>query len=227
MLEPLVAAAVAPTTLRYFSRRGQQIWSVPHGRAAGYQWPQLSIQRGAMQQTLLDITRARIGAHNIHTGHHLSALTSDGDAAYADFNAGRRGGHRGRVTGSMIIAAAGTHSVARSLRCPNEGPPRWNGSLLWRGTAVVEPVFDGRTMVWAGHPEHKFVGYPIQDLPDGKQVFNFIAEYRTDDRQLVEREDWNQPEVLSDYIDRFADWRFDWLDVPALIRSSAAPTASP
>jgi 5-methylphenazine-1-carboxylate 1-monooxygenase len=221
VLAPLAAAAVAPTSLRYFTRRGQQIWSEARGQAAGYQWPQLSIHRGVLQQTLLDVTRARIGAHNIHTGHHLQALHSDRAGATAQFTAGRRGTERATVSGSMVIAADGIHSAARALRYPDEGMPRWNGSWLWRGTAMVEPVFDGRTMVWAGHPDHKFVGYPIRDLPDGRQVFNFIAEFRTDKRVLAEREDWNKPGELADYIDRFSDWSFDWLDVPALIRSSA------
>ena len=39
-------------------------------------------------------------------------------------------------------------------------------------------MLDGRTMVWAGHRDQKFVGYPIADLPDGRQAFNFIAELR-------------------------------------------------
>ena len=134
--------------------------------------------------------------------------------------AGTRESHRATVRGSMVIAADGIHSVARALRYPDEGMPRWNGALLWRGTAEIEPVFDGRTMIWAGHPDHKFVGYPIRDLANGTQVFNFIAEFRTSDQQLTEREDWNQPGVLSDFIDRFDDWRFDWLDIPALIRAA-------
>jgi len=220
VLSELLPLAIQPTTLRYFTRRGQQIWSEPRGLAAGYQWPQLSIHRGLLQTTLLAITKARIGADHIHTGYHLTALDSDAHGATAHFSAGRRGGHRATVRGATVIAADGIHSVARALRYPHEGPPRWNGALLWRGTAEAPPVFDGRTMVWAGHPDHKFVGYPIRDLPNGKQLFNFIAEFRTSDMVLAEREDWNQPGVLSDFIDRFTDWRFDWLDVPALIHSA-------
>ena len=219
-LEALEAASVQPTTLRYFTRRGQQIWSEPRGRAAGYRWPQLSIHRGILQTTLLEITRERLGADRIHTGHHLTGLESDERGATAHFSAGRRGPHLTSVRGSVVIAADGIHSTARALRYPDEGMPRWNGSILWRGTAEVDPVFDGRTMVWAGHPAHKFVGYPIRDLPDGRQLFNFIAEFRTDGLELAEREDWNQPGVLDDFIGRFEDWTFDWLDVPALIRSS-------
>jgi 2-polyprenyl-6-methoxyphenol hydroxylase-like FAD-dependent oxidoreductase len=100
--------------------------------------------------------------------------------------------------------------------------PIWNGALLWRGTVEHEPLFDGRTMVWAGHPDQKFVAYPIRDLPDGRQQINFIAEYRTEDRVLAEREDWNRPGRPEDFIPRFTDWVFDWCDVPSLLR--AAPS---
>jgi 2-polyprenyl-6-methoxyphenol hydroxylase-like FAD-dependent oxidoreductase len=75
-------------------------------------------------------------------------------------------------------------------------------------------------MVWAGHPRQKFVGYPVLDLPDGRQLFNFIAELRSDDGMLTEPEDWNQPGNLDDFIGPFEAWKFSWLDVPALIRSS-------
>ena len=27
--------------------------------------------------------------------------------------------------------------------------------------AEIEPLMDGQTMIWAGHPDQKFVGYPI------------------------------------------------------------------
>ena len=109
----------------------------------------------------------------------------------------------------------------RSIRYPDEGMPKWNGAMLWRGVAEAPPVLGGRTMVWAGHPDQKFVGYPIANLADGRQVFNFIAEFRMYGVELAEREDWNQPGVLDDFIGRFESWVFPWLDVPSLIRSSS------
>ena len=98
--------------------------------------------------------------------------------------------------------------------------PKWNGALLWRGLAEGAPVFDGRTMVWAGHPLQKFVMYPLLDLPDRRQQLNFIAELRTDETELLEREDWNQPGDLADFLPQFEGWKFPWLDVPALIASA-------
>ena len=124
------------------------------------------------------------------------------------------------LSADAVIACDGIHSAARAQRYPDEGRPRWNGALLWRGLAEIEPVLDGRSMVWAGHRDQKFVGYPIADLPDGRQVFNFIAELRRPESSLGADEDWNRPGNFDDFLPEFTDWAFDWLDVPAIIRRS-------
>src|SRR5579872_3729375 len=41
----LEATAVPTARLAYYSSHGQQIWSEPRGKAAGYHWPQFSIHR--------------------------------------------------------------------------------------------------------------------------------------------------------------------------------------
>ena len=62
LLEPLQRRSIAPQTLVYCSRHGQEIWREPRGVAAGYPWPQLSIHRGVLQQILLDAFVDRVGA---------------------------------------------------------------------------------------------------------------------------------------------------------------------
>ena len=63
----------------------------------------------------------------------------------------------------MLIGADGIHSVVRDKLFPNEGPPRWNGAMLWRG-AVDWPAFlTGRSMVVAGGLAAKLVIYPIAE----------------------------------------------------------------
>jgi hypothetical protein len=49
-------------------------------------------------------------------------------------------------------------------------------------------------------------------------VINWIAErkFRPDDSWR--REDWNRAGDLDDFLPQFAGWRFDWLDIPAVIR---------
>ena len=213
LLEELRSRSVAPTRLLYCTKRGQEIWSEPRGIAAGYPWPQMSIHRGVLQQVLLGALVARVGLHTLHLGRRLVSVDGDGDRAVAVFD-------DGEVDADIVVAADGIHSAARRQRYPEEGPPLWNGSLLWRGVAEVDPVLDGRTMIWAGHPEQKFVGYPIADLRGGRQTFNFVAELRRPGSELAAAEDWNRPGSLEDFLPEFAAWDFGWLDVPAIVRAA-------
>jgi 2-polyprenyl-6-methoxyphenol hydroxylase-like FAD-dependent oxidoreductase len=95
---------------------------------------------------------------------------------------------------------------------------------MWRGVADAAPYLDGHTMVMAGHPKLKFVCYPIEHRgrTPGHQQINFIAEKRVEATALEEREDWTRRAEIADFLPLFEDWRFDWLDVPALIRAADA-----
>ena len=220
LLDALESQSVAPQKLAYFTKRGEAIWEESRGRAAGYAWPQLSIHRGTLQSILLEAVVDRIGGSRIHTGHHFVSVREAGDQVVAKFELHAATGSSVEVAGPMLLAADGIHSALRQARYPDQGPPRWNEALLWRGTTTGPRLLDGQTMVWAGHPDQKFVAYAIGNFPDGSQLINFIAELRMPDLELAEREDWNQPGVLSDFIEPFESWVFPWLDVPALIRSA-------
>lgn len=220
LLDALEAASVSSQTLAYFTKHGQPIWDEPRGTAAGYAWPQLSIHRGTLQRVMLDAARARLGPDRIHTGHHFVGVDETGAGVVARFCSRSDAFPDREVAGALLVAADGIHSVMRSARYPEEGAPKWNGAMMWRGLTQAPRILDGRTMVWAGHPDQKFIAYPIEDLSDGRQAVNFIAELRLPDLELAGREDWNQPGVLSDFIEPFESWVFDWLDVPSLIRSA-------
>jgi len=220
VLDELESVGIASTTLAYFSARGQLIWEESRGRAAGYQWPQLSLHRGTLQMALHDTAVERLGADRVVPGRHLTAIDHHDSGATAHFECRDGSGDTESVDAVIVVAADGIHSTVRQQRFPHEGMPLWNGALLWRGAVEYDPILDGRTMVWAGHPDQKFVAYPIRDLDNGKQLVNFIAEYRTDDRELLEREDWNRAGNLDDFAPRFDDWVFDWLDIPELLHSA-------
>ncbi len=98
--------------------------------------------------------------------------------------------------------------------------PLWNGAILWRGLTESAPFLTGRSMFMAGHQDQKFVCYPISKahFDRGRSLTNWIAELRFDPDVLAEREDWNKPGKLSDFLPRFQDWVFDWLDIPDLVR---------
>jgi 2-polyprenyl-6-methoxyphenol hydroxylase-like FAD-dependent oxidoreductase len=62
--------------------------------------------------------------------------------------------------------------------------------------------------------------YPIADNVDGQgnQLVNWVAELRRADAGM---NDWNKPGRPEDVVPMFADWKFDWLDVPALIAGAS------
>jgi 5-methylphenazine-1-carboxylate 1-monooxygenase len=47
-------------------------------------------------------------------------------------------------TGDVLIGADGIHSAVRAQLYPGEGPPGWNGHMLWRGAIEDEPFLSGR-----------------------------------------------------------------------------------
>ncbi len=221
--ERLDAAAVATRELAYFSKRGRPIWSEPRGLEAGYKWPQFSIHRGTLQQILLETATERLGADNILTSRHLSGWTETAGGIRAHFIDKATGKPAGDYEGAILIAADGIHSAAREKLYPNEGPPIWNGRILWRGVTAAKPFLSGRTMIMAGHETLKFVCYPISKQPDrdGNLLINWIAERHMPPTYQWRREDYNRTAHLEEFLPWFADWTFDWLDVPGLIRSAS------
>ncbi len=224
LLDALLAAGVPTGELRYFSKTGQQIWREPRGLAAGYQWPQISIHRGTLQTLLRDAVEVRLGSAQIRTGHHLAAFVQNDDGTVkARFVDRRSGTPVATESADLLIGADGIHSTVRRALYPDEGPPKWNGAILWRAITPSTPFLTGRSMFMAGHARQKFVAYPISTTLDahGRAPINWIAELRDEQMALAHREDWNRRGDLADFLPAFVDWRFDWLDIPDLIRRAA------
>ena len=221
LLDRLDASGVRTSELAFFSKHGKPIWSEPRGIEAGYKWPQFSIHRGTLQQILLDAATERLGAGNILTGHHLSDWSETSDGVRASFIDKSTGHSIGSHHGALLIAADGIHSAIREKLYPQEGPPIWNGRILWRGITAAAPFLSGRTMIMAGHEILKFVCYPISNQPDasGKFAINWVAERHMPPTYQWRREDYNRTAKLEEFLPWFEDWRFDWLDVPGLIRN--------
>ena len=214
IVDDIAALGVEPTTLAYFNRFGQPIWSEPRGTAAGYSWPQLSVHRGRLQLTLRDLVEQRLGGV-IRTGHRVVSVEdrADGSTAHFDTPSGPVA-----VDADLVIAADGIHSAVRAERYPSEGAPPWSGLTLWRGVAYAEPFLDGSTMVMVGDGDQKFVAYPLGPVDEtGRMPINFIAEQRGAGSGQV---DWNHPIDPQPIVELFRDWSFDWIDVPALISSA-------
>ena len=214
--EPLAAAGIATRELVYANRFGQVIWREDRGLAAGYHWPQYSIHRGRLQMLLWQAARDRLGPARVRSGRRLTGFAQDAGGVTAHFADG------GTARGDLLVGADGIHSVVRRHFAPSEGPPKWNGAILWRATSEAPPYLTGASMVQAGSHDQKFVVYPIAELADGRRLTNWIAERRFEPDHAWNREDWNRPGRLEDVLPAFESWDFGWLDVPGLMRRAAA-----
>jgi 5-methylphenazine-1-carboxylate 1-monooxygenase len=215
----LARVAIATQDATFFNRFGQLIYQEPLGRAAGYDHPQFSIHRGDLQMVLLDAFRARAGADKLITNHHCVGVAQDESGVSVSFSDGPGGANRSVVRGRVAIACDGINSAVRKQLYPGEGEPRYSGVNMWRGVTRWKPILSGASMVRAGWLSHgKMVIYPIRPADaDGLQLINWVAEIET---PVYRKRDWNRKGSMDDFIGAFADWHFDWLDVPALIRAS-------
>lgn len=221
-LEPALAAtAIETRELRYANRHGQTIWADPRGRHAGLPWPQFSIHRGELQMILVHAAREMLGADRIRMGRRIARFAQHHGKVSAQF-VDRDGMPVENVEADILIGADGIHSAVRAHYYPDEGPPKWQGILMWRGVTVGKPFLGGNTMVQAGHHNQKFVCYPISraHADRGEALINWICDLHMGDGALPSREDWNKPGRLEDFLPRFADWNFGWLDVPDVIRNA-------
>ncbi len=223
LADKLAEIAIPTRELIYTNKFGQRIWQEDRGRHAGYHWPQYSIHRGALQMLLLAEVTGRLGATSVHPGWALADAEQD-EAGVTAWFTDPDGRDRRSVRGDLLIGADGIHSALRAKYYPDEGPPIWNGCVLWRATSEAASYLGGHSMVMAGHANQKFVCYPISAEADrqGRSLINWIAELRFDPSIGWAREDWNRPGKIEDFLPSFESWNFGWLDVPGLIRSTNA-----
>jgi len=215
--EELALRGVATADLTYVDRFGSTIWSEPRGVAAGYRWPQYSIHRGQLQTLLLEETLRRLGSHSVRTGCRAVRVETVGESAHLTL---REDGAELVEVADVVIAADGINSVVRAGRFPDEGPPQWNGQILWRAVSRVGPFLTGKSMVMAGDREQKFVAYPIGEIgTDGLQAINWIAEMAFENRDAGQQ-DWNRRVEKEVFASAYADWGFDWLDIPGMIEAA-------
>ena len=215
----LARVAIETSDATFFNRFGQLIYQEPLGRAAGYEHPQFSIHRGELQMILLDAFVARVGRDRLHTRHHCTGVEQDEAGVTVHFSDRPDGANCTSARGSVTIACDGINSAVRKQLFPAEGEPRYSGVNMWRGVTRWKPILSGASMIRAGWLTHgKMVIYPIHRTgADGLQTVNWVAEVET---PVYRKRDWNRPGSIEDFIGPFADWHFDWLDVPAFIRAA-------
>jgi 2-polyprenyl-6-methoxyphenol hydroxylase-like FAD-dependent oxidoreductase len=223
LMERLDAVAIRTHELFYTNRLGQEIWREPRGLDAGYDFPQFSIHRGRLQGVLYQAVRARLGESRIHLGCRLSWFNQD-DGGVTAYFFDRGGSHQLTARGDVLVGADGIHSLVRERLFPNEGPPRWNGLMLWRG-AIDWPAFlTGRSMVVAGGLAAKLVVYPIAEAarPDRKLTnWAVVGRVGDDAMPVPQKQDWSRPGRFEDLMPHLQRFRIPYVDANALIEATS------
>lgn len=196
---------------------GKDVYTEPRGIKAGYQWPQYSIHRGALQMMLHDTAVERLGADAIRTGMRVTGYRNHDQGVTALVE--DRAGNKLEIEGSLLIAADGLHSAVRAQMHPDQPPIQWGGAIMWRGVTKGKPIRTGASFVGFGTHHHRVVFYPIsQPDPDtGLADINWIAEITVDNTGGWQHGDWNKKVSHDEFIHHFEDWQHDWIDVPAML----------
>lgn len=197
---------------------GNDIYSEPRGLLAGYSWPQYSAHRGRLHMLLYNKLVERAGPGCVKLGHRVTGYehASDGTVSaqirLAD-------GHTAQETGTLLVGADGIHSQIRAQMHPDQPPINWGGAIMWRGTTKAKPIRTGSSFVGLGTHRHRLVFYPISpvDPETGLATINWIAERTVETGGDWTNSGWFRPTAVEEFIDHFADWRYDWLDVPDLL----------
>lgn len=219
LVPALEEVAVRTKDASYFNQYGQHIYTEPVGEAAGYTWPQFSIHRGDMQEVFLKAVRERLGEDSVATGHRVERVeqTEDGVTAYVT---DPDGAELPPVTGSILVGADGIHSALRKQFYPDEGEPVYSGLTMWRGITPFPPVLSGaNTMRIGWMTVGKLMVYPVRNNIDaeGNQLMNWLA---TLERPRPDSYDWNRETDLEDMFEPYKDWKFDWFDVPKMLKKT-------
>jgi 2-polyprenyl-6-methoxyphenol hydroxylase-like FAD-dependent oxidoreductase len=217
--ESLVRQGIENRDSRFFNRFGQLIYDEPRGRFAGYPFAEVGIHRGRLHLTLWNAAMTRLGGERLLTDHQCVGLDQTDRRVTLHFRSSAMGAPRAPVEADIAIACDGVNSLVRRLFYPHD-ELRFVGINTWRGVTRARPCLTGRSYVRAGSIQTgNIVIYPIIDDVDGEghQLINWTTQVA---QPGYERNDWNKRGRLEDFIHIYASWKFDWLDVPDLIRRS-------
>ncbi len=204
---------------------GREVYAEPRGLGAGYNWPQYAVHRGQLHMLLYDTLISRAGADAVQLGAKVTGYTKDSAGVVATVHAA---GANHTETGAVLVAADGIHSAIRAQMYPDQPPIHWGGAVMWRGTVQAKPMRTASSFVGLGTHRHRMVIYPISKPDeDGTALINWIAEVTMDDAGAWQQDGWFKPVAIDEFIHHFEEFRYDWLDVPAMLRDADCAYVNP
>jgi len=206
---------------------GKDVYAEERGTLAGYNWPQYAVHRGRLHMMLYETVVARLGADTVQLGTRVMGhdVTAQGGVRVHLHHAD---GRQSKESGTLLIGADGIHSTIRAAMHPDQPPIHWGGALMWRGTVRAKPIRTGSSFVGLGTHRHRMVIYPISDVgDDGLADINWIAEKTMDNADGWSSDAWFREVAIDEFAHHFDDFRFDWLDVPAMLHAAEVAYENP
>ena len=125
------------------------------------------------------------------------------------------------VPAALLIGADGIHSAVRAQMHPGQPPIHWGGSIMWRGVTWATPDPHRRVVRRARHAQasHRVLsdlapGSDDRARPDQLDCRGHLGPRRAETQLAAGSARCR----IETFLHHFADWTWDWLDVPALIR---------
>jgi 5-methylphenazine-1-carboxylate 1-monooxygenase len=200
---------------------GNDIYSESRGLLAGYNWPQYAVHRGYFHMLLHEKVVERVGPKAVRLGSRVIGYRKHADGTVSAL-VEEADGSTSEASGTLLIGADGIHSAVRAQMHPAQPPIHWGGAVMWRGTTWAKPIRTGSSFVGLGTHRQRMVFYPIShpDPQTGLAIINWIAEVTMDNAEGWKQRGWFRQVSVDDFLHHFANWTWDWLDVPALIRQA-------
>jgi len=206
---------------------GKEVYAEPRGLDAGYRWPQYAVHRGKFLMLLYKKVLERLGEHAVRLDSRVTSYAINSDNK-VDVTVLHGDGSESVMTGSLLIGADGIHSAVRAQMHPDQAPIHWGGALMWRGTIRAKPIRTSSSFIGLGTHEHRMVIYPISDTDkNGEAEINWIAELTVDNSEGWQSDSWFKPVSVEDFAHHFEQFRYDWLDVPAMLQQAEMAYENP
>jgi 5-methylphenazine-1-carboxylate 1-monooxygenase len=223
LLPALDAIAIRTKELIYINRLGQEVWRETRGTDAGFEFPQFSIHRGRLQKVIYDAVIEKLGRGAVRTGLRLAGFVQDEGGVTAHFTDARFGTSSETVRGDVLISADGIHSVARRHFYPKEGPPSWQGVVLWRGATEWPQFLTGRSMFIGGGMGAKLALYPIAPgSTPTTRLTNWAIAIRIADGATTPppKDSWSRVGRMDEVVPYARRFKVPGVDVEALVRAT-------
>ena len=125
------------------------------------------------------------------------------------------------MRGDILIGADGIHSIVRETLYPNEGPARWNGSMLWRGAIDWPQFLTGRSMVIAGGMAASWSSTRSAKARARPPLTNWAVLVKVGEGGAPPRkEDWSRAGKFEDLMPHVQRFSIPFVDAKALIEAT-------